>query len=273
MQYKLDSIRQPTRTGLGAFPARNRQHYFRSAFLGSCAAPLFISSSHPFALFARCLAASPCLLVVAVAVAHDVGMGNFDEPEYGQTPYEDRQALMGEITGSQEDIARIRPGSKVFLLLVFLVPASAGLLFGYDIGGTSNAFLTGFDGHNMQQTFNFSDTVKQAVVSFSLVGAIFGSLCCFGVGDYLSRRGVVMMAGGFYAGGALITGSAVNLGFLLTGRFIYGLGIGFAMHSAPLYIAEIAPPHLRGISHRRHSPAAAAAAAAAACHPPIPRRE
>ncbi|CAE8601956.1 unnamed protein product [Polarella glacialis] len=30
------------------------------------------------------------------------------------------------------------------------------------------------------------------------------------------------------------------------GFFIYGLGIGFAMHAAPIYIAEIAPSDVRG---------------------------
>lgn len=30
------------------------------------------------------------------------------------------------------------------------------------------------------------------------------------------------------------------------GRTLYGLGIGFAMHAAPAYIAETAPSRLRG---------------------------
>ena len=34
---------------------------------------------------------------------------------------------------------------------------------------------------------------------------------------------------------------------LLTGRVMYGLGIGFAMHAAPAYIAETAPASVRGL--------------------------
>jgi sugar porter (SP) family MFS transporter len=37
-----------------------------------------------------------------------------------------------------------------------------------------------------------------------------------------------------------------NLALLLLGRIIYGLGIGFAMHVAPLYIAETSPNDMRG---------------------------
>ena len=34
---------------------------------------------------------------------------------------------------------------------------------------------------------------------------------------------------------------------LLTGRVMYGLGIGFAMHAAPAYIAETASASVRGL--------------------------
>ena len=40
---------------------------------------------------------------------------------------------------------------------------------------------------------------------------------------------------------------APNYPTLLTGRVIYGLGIGFAMHAAPAYIAETAPASVRGL--------------------------
>lgn len=39
---------------------------------------------------------------------------------------------------------------------------------------------------------------------------------------------------------------APNYPTLLTGRVVYGLGIGFAMHAAPAYIAETAPASVRG---------------------------
>lgn len=35
---------------------------------------------------------------------------------------------------------------------------------------------------------------------------------------------------------------------LLAGRLLYGLGIGFAMHGAPAYIAETVPQSIRGLA-------------------------
>lgn len=49
---------------------------------------------------------------------------------------------------------------------------------------------------------------------------------------------------GVGAGGLGVAGS---LGPLLACRVLYGLGIGFAMHAAPAYIAETSPPSVRGL--------------------------
>ena len=40
--------------------------------------------------------------------------------------------------------------------------------------------------------------------------------------------------------------NAQSVDFLIFAKAIYGLGIGFAMHGAPVYIAETAPSSLRG---------------------------
>ena len=45
--------------------------------------------------------------------------------------------------------------------------------------------------------------------------------------------------------------TAPNYPLLLTGRVTYGLGIGFAMHAAPAYIAETAAASVRGLLIRQ----------------------
>ena len=52
---------------------------------------------------------------------------------------------------------------------------------------------------------------------------------------------------------ALLMAGAPNLELLLLGRTLYGLGIGFAMHAAPAFIAEAAPARVRGLLIR-HAP-------------------
>ncbi len=50
-------------------------------------------------------------------------------------------------------------------------------------------------------------------------------------------------SGGATAGTAAVTMfAAPSYEVLLAGRLLYGLGIGFAMHAAPAYIAEVVPP-------------------------------
>ena len=47
-------------------------------------------------------------------------------------------------------------------------------------------------------------------------------------------------------GSSVVMGAAPGLEILVLGRALYGLGIGFAMHAAPAYIAEAAPARVRG---------------------------
>lgn len=44
-----------------------------------------------------------------------------------------------------------------------------------------------------------------------------------------------------------LTSLAPNYPVLVAGRLTYGLGIGFAMHAAPAYLAETAPESVRGL--------------------------
>nr|AFK44058.1 unknown [Lotus japonicus] len=49
-----------------------------------------------------------------------------------------------------------------------------------------------------------------------------------------------------YLVGALVTALAPNFPVLVVGRLVFGIGIGLAMHAAPMYIAETAPTPIRG---------------------------
>ncbi|XP_057483123.1 D-xylose-proton symporter-like 3, chloroplastic [Actinidia eriantha] len=133
------------------------------------------------------------------------------------------------------------------VILPFLFPALGGLLFGYDIGATSGATIS-LQSPELSGTawFNLSAVQLGLVVSGSLYGALLGSLLVYPISDFLGRRRELIIAAVLYALGGLITSNAPGLGVLLIGRLIYGLGIGLAMHGAPLYIAETCPSQIRG---------------------------
>ncbi|CAO2840739.1 unnamed protein product [Amaranthus hypochondriacus] len=133
------------------------------------------------------------------------------------------------------------------VILPFLFPALGGLLFGYDIGATSGASISLQSAELSGTTwFNLSAVQQGLVVSGSLYGAFFGSVFVFPVADLLGRRRELVLAAIFYAIGGLTTAFAPDLSVLLIGRFLYGVGIGWAMHAAPLYIAETCPSQIRG---------------------------
>lgn len=133
------------------------------------------------------------------------------------------------------------------VVLPFVFPALGGLLFGYDIGATSGASIS-LQSADLSGTswFNLSAVQLGLVVSGSLYGALAGSLVAYPITDILGRRRELIAAAALYILGGLITGYAPNLAILIVGRVLYGIGIGLAMHGAPLYIAETSPSKIRG---------------------------
>ncbi|KAG8061558.1 hypothetical protein GUJ93_ZPchr0003g16634 [Zizania palustris] len=129
----------------------------------------------------------------------------------------------------------------------FLFPALGGLLFGYDIGATSGASISLQSAELSGTTwFSLSSIQLGLVASGSLYGALGGSILAYRVADFLGRRVELLTAASLYISGALVTGFAPNFVVLIIGRLLYGIGIGLAMHGAPLYIAETSPSQIRG---------------------------
>jgi len=130
----------------------------------------------------------------------------------------------------------------------FLFPALAGALFGWDIGISSGALenittsaANGGDG------FALSSIQSGQFVSASLFGALTASAAAgAGLGDRLGSRKELALAATLYMTGSVAASVAPGFELLVLAKLIYGLGIGFAMHSAPVYIAETAPSSLRG---------------------------
>ncbi|KAK9818055.1 hypothetical protein WJX72_006373 [[Myrmecia] bisecta] len=140
------------------------------------------------------------------------------------------------------------PVDWVMTGLAFLFPALGGLLFGYDIGATSGA-LVSITSATTSGTdwYNLTSFQSGAVVSSSLLGALLGSAAAFVVGDKLGRKRELLLAAVLYGAAAILMYSAPSLAILLAGRATYGVGIGFAMHAAPAYIAETSPASARGL--------------------------
>jgi MFS family permease len=147
---------------------------------------------------------------------------------------------------------------KSSAFVIFFFPALGGLLFGYDIGGTSSVItqlqsssLSGISWHNNVAK---SSALQGFITASTMFGAVLGSLTCFSIADELGRkRSLILASILFFVGGIIefISGESSfsytsGLTCLIIGRLLYGYACGFAMHGAPAYIGEMAPSQIRG---------------------------
>jgi sugar porter (SP) family MFS transporter len=130
----------------------------------------------------------------------------------------------------------------------FGVPALGGALFGFDIGISGDALvsLTGAATSDTVWGPLLTPLQSGAVVSASLAAAVAASALALTFGDRAGRRAELLAAGTLFAAGASLMALAPDYVTLLAGRLSYGAGIGFAMHAAPIFIAETAPSSVRG---------------------------
>lgn len=149
---------------------------------------------------------------------------------------------------SKDNMTPQAPIDRLRTLILFVFPALGGLLFGYDIGASSSALpileTVSTSGVSWGQ---FSTLTAGIVTSSSLFGALVGSLAAFLLKDRAGRKAELLFAAGSYGVGAVLSTAAQNVEMLVLGKLIYGLGIAFALHAAPAYLAEMGHPKIRGL--------------------------
>ncbi|KAG0484139.1 hypothetical protein HPP92_012223 [Vanilla planifolia] len=194
----------------------------------------------------RCHGRSP-LQIGSLRLLHVSFASSSSRHQIRSQAHLDKLSSQSSFSSDAADIDDIDAFSWPAALLPFLFPALGGLLFGYDIGATSGATIS-LQSPELSGTnwFDLSAVQLGLVVSGSLYGALAGSLMAFPTADFLGRRRELIIASGLYILGGLVTGYASNLSILIFGRLLYGIGIGLAMHGAPLYIAETSPSNIRG---------------------------
>ena len=123
---------------------------------------------------------------------------------------------------------------------VAAISALGGLLFGYDTGIISSALLF------LSRDFGLSAREQEVVVSAILVGAMVGAVGGGALSNRFGRRRSVMAVAVVFAVGAVGAALAPGTCSLVAARFVLGLSISGASATVPVYIAELAPPRIRG---------------------------
>jgi sugar porter (SP) family MFS transporter len=127
-----------------------------------------------------------------------------------------------------------------YLIPICLVATLGGFLFGYDTGVISGAI------EPLTVKFGLSGSMKGWVSGCVLIGCAFGVLIVGPVSDRFGRKKALFLAAILFLISAIGTAVAPSIPFFVIFRFLGGFGIGVASISTPMYIAEIAPAHLRG---------------------------
>jgi sugar porter (SP) family MFS transporter len=127
-----------------------------------------------------------------------------------------------------------------FVVASAAVAALGGFLFGFDTGIISGALLF------IKQEFGLSAGLQQLVVGSLLLAAVVGALLGGPISDAWGRKKTLILAALIFGVGALVASFSPNLAVLVVARVLLGLAIGIASMIVPVYIAEIAPPRVRG---------------------------
>jgi SP family arabinose:H+ symporter-like MFS transporter len=126
------------------------------------------------------------------------------------------------------------------VLLIAVVTAVGGFLFGFDNGSISGS--VGF----LQSKFELDADGIGWVTSSIIVGCIIGVALAGPLSDAIGRKKVLLLTALIFIFGVLGEALATSPELLVWFRIIVGIGIGVETTIAPLYIAEVSPAHIRG---------------------------
>ncbi|KAD2394361.1 hypothetical protein E3N88_41338 [Mikania micrantha] len=121
-----------------------------------------------------------------------------------------------------------------------MLASMTSVLLGYDIGVMSGAQKY------IQKDLHFSDGQIEILVGILNLYSLVGSAMAGRTSDWIGRRYTIVLALAIFFVGAILMGFATNYAFLMIGRFVAGIGVGYALMIAPVYTAEVSPASARG---------------------------
>jgi len=125
-------------------------------------------------------------------------------------------------------------------MTIALIVALGGFLMGFDasvISGVVGFIEVEFELTKLELGWSVASLTLTATLAMMAAGPL---------SDRYGRRPVLKVAAALFAVSALASALAPDFLTLVVARMVGGLGVGAALIIAPMYIAEIAPPDVRG---------------------------
>ena len=125
-------------------------------------------------------------------------------------------------------------------IVTILIVALSGFLMGFDGSLFTGAVVF------VKGKFGLSDLELGWTVSSHTLTATLSIFLAGPLADRIGRRTVLRFAAIAFALSAIVAAAASSYSMLIVARLLSGLGVGSVLVAAPMYIAEISPPALRG---------------------------
>ncbi|KAF9683547.1 hypothetical protein SADUNF_Sadunf04G0025100 [Salix dunnii] len=161
----------------------------------------------------------------------------------------------------QEGVYVEKRDTKIYLLACAIFASLNSVLLGYvesickikfctslvviskrflDVGVMSGAILF------IKEDLKISEVQEEVLVGILSIISLLGSLAGGKMSDAIGRKWTIAFATLVFQSGAAIMTLAPSFAILMSGRILAGVGIGFGVMIAPVYIAEISPTAVRG---------------------------
>ncbi|CAF2154094.1 polyol transporter 5 [Brassica rapa] len=134
----------------------------------------------------------------------------------------------------------VKPKRNKYAFACAILASMTSILLGYDIGVMSGALIY------IKRDFKITDLQVSILAGILNIFSLIGSCAAGKTSDWIGRRNTIVFAGAIFFAGAILMGLAPNYAFLMFGRFVAGVGVGYALMIAPVYTAEVAPASSRG---------------------------
>ncbi|XP_031091760.1 probable polyol transporter 4 [Ipomoea triloba] len=174
----------------------------------------------------------------------EMGMGMSEFPLGSKNKY---KRMENEVADYDDDpshhhhqLEKRRKSTRNYVFACAVFASLNNVLLGYDVGVMSGAILF------IQEDLKITEVQEEVLVGILSIVSLLGSLVGGRTSDAIGRKWTMGLASIIFQTGAAIMTVAPSFKVLMIGRLFAGVGIGFGVMIAPVYIAEISPTVERG---------------------------
>ncbi|GLJ23711.1 hypothetical protein SUGI_0449310 [Cryptomeria japonica] len=133
-----------------------------------------------------------------------------------------------------------KPKRNMYVIACAVLASTNSVLLGYDIGVMSGAVLF------IRKDLDIKDLEVEILIGSLNIICLLGAALAGKTSDAVGRRWTMALAALIFFVGAVVMSLAPSFAWLMVGRLVAGMGVGYALVIAPVYTAEVAPASTRG---------------------------